>query len=484
MQEAVQQYTNAVEAVRGISPVGLDSGRVHAVLLANRAQCFVATKRYEDALTDCSAIIDENPPHLGYATPAIRAKALCRMALAFKGLEDHVKACDAALRAHDQGSSMEGLANLMTSLGISLHSTRKDRKISDFFELVREAAKGCAEAREKVVHLLNTEVFRVDERAPDNASALKLTCDLSNTSMAKLLLERRAQPHQRNERSRTPLMFAARSLDIETCKLLLREGASINSQDENGWTALLTAFTPKDESMSERRELQEQVVDLLLSQRADVNHQTHAGDTALILACMSASTGVAARLVKYGAEFGRYLYGSAAHPNKDEADAFVETAKSSRAWPTERESLKAHAWSELLNNELRVVHNQSGEKALASGIDQASGAVQQLRDVLGVLLRLCNLPGTARDAVRSGSNPLFVLHKQLVEDMMPAVMRKSWSDAGEISEDDAMTMIAVCGDRFAPLVRSNKRGKLCANESCFREFIYGPVTSFFCICDP
>ena len=86
-----------------------------------------------------------------------------------------------------------------------------------------------------------------------------------------------------------------------------------------------------------------------------------------------------------------------------------------------------------------------------------------MRDVLAVLLQTCRLPCTAAAAVRSRSNPLFVLHKQLVEDMMPGVMKEVRSDAGEISEQDAMTIVAIAGN--LPLVHSEQRGKLCDQTS-------------------
>ena len=69
-------------------------------------------------------------------------------------------------------------------------------------------------------------------------------------------------------------MFASRMGHVEVVKALLSASANVNAQDENGWTALMSA------SLKGHVE----VVKALLSAGADVNHQDKKGWTALCYA--------------------------------------------------------------------------------------------------------------------------------------------------------------------------------------------------------
>jgi ankyrin repeat protein len=72
----------------------------------------------------------------------------------------------------------------------------------------------------------------------------------------------------------TPLVFAAREGDLESSRLLLDAGASVNQQTEYGWTPLLTAVNNRNYRVAE----------FLIERGADVNLANKGGWTPLYLA--------------------------------------------------------------------------------------------------------------------------------------------------------------------------------------------------------
>jgi ankyrin repeat protein len=72
----------------------------------------------------------------------------------------------------------------------------------------------------------------------------------------------------------TPLVFAAREGDLESSRLLLDAGASVNQQTEYGWTPLLTAVNNRSYRVAE----------FLIERGADVNLANKGGWTPLYLA--------------------------------------------------------------------------------------------------------------------------------------------------------------------------------------------------------
>ena len=89
-----------------------------------------------------------------------------------------------------------------------------------------------------------------------------------------------------------PIIEAAKIGNTEVVKLLIKENADVNVQDEDGWTALLLA------SLNGHT----QVVELLIKENADVNIQKKNGVTALMLASVYGHTQVVELLIKENAD--------------------------------------------------------------------------------------------------------------------------------------------------------------------------------------
>ena len=68
---------------------------------------------------------------------------------------------------------------------------------------------------------------------PLHCAALK-----GNTGTARLLIEKGANIHAKNETGSTPLHWAAKSGRIDTANLLIEKGADINAKDKDGKTPL------------------------------------------------------------------------------------------------------------------------------------------------------------------------------------------------------------------------------------------------------
>ena len=121
--------------------------------------------------------------------------------------------------------------------------------------------------------------------------------------VATLLLARHADPNARDESGRTPLLLAMEGsaseyrvigADEEMVRLLIARGANVNAQDHDGWSALLMAAKLWAD--------QPKLIPLLLASRADVNARLKDGRTALMLAVRLGKTDRLAILLANRAE--------------------------------------------------------------------------------------------------------------------------------------------------------------------------------------
>lgn len=156
--------------------------------------------------------------------------------------------------------------------------------------LLHEAVRGC---NEPVVRSL------LDRGADVAAMDYKLYTPLLTAvqhgdkalNIVELLLERGADPQDRDYVNRTALHLAAANKGAKTIELLLERGADANAQDDNQRTPLHAAVQYKCP-----------VIDLLLENGADIDTQDTFGRTALSLAAQQVSRLMVGRLLEKGAD--------------------------------------------------------------------------------------------------------------------------------------------------------------------------------------
>lgn len=122
-------------------------------------------------------------------------------------------------------------------------------------------------------------------------TALHLAVSSGNESMARLLLERGADPSRQDNLGATPLHLAAEAGLGELVRILMEKLADPNEADFLGRSALFRAVESENE----------EVVRQLLEASADVNMKDSMGNTALHLAVENRSESMALILLEYGA---------------------------------------------------------------------------------------------------------------------------------------------------------------------------------------
>jgi len=88
------------------------------------------------------------------------------------------------------------------------------------------------------------------------------------------------------------LILASSNGYKDIVKILLKNGADINTKDGAGWTPLIWAIGNQDEKMTS----------LLLNAKADVNIKDKSNNTPLEIALWSGETDIVKLLKKYGAK--------------------------------------------------------------------------------------------------------------------------------------------------------------------------------------
>jgi len=161
-----------------------------------------------------------------------------------------------------------------------------------------------------------------------------------------LLLKRSADVNGGNNARETPLMKAAAYKNAALVKLLLDKGAQVNSQDVNGRTALMLAALAGSASTAK----------LLLDHKADLSLQDDDGNTALIFTAKTGALDVAKLLTEKKAPLET--------ANKEGATAFM-VAHANLKQPVE-------AWLISKGAQQRYPHFVS--------IDYAKGAPSETKD--------------------------------------------------------------------------------------------------------
>ncbi|MCE3255814.1 MAG: serine/threonine-protein phosphatase 6 regulatory ankyrin repeat subunit B-like [Rickettsiaceae bacterium] len=147
---------------------------------------------------------------------------------------------------------------------------------------------------EAVKAFLKSEIINsIDLNEPDNfgGTALHRAIIEGHENIADLLIKAGANVDIENENGQTPLQLAATWGRTEVVRALLKFEAGINHKNKDGCTALHLAV--------EARQIE--IVDLLLKEKADVGIKNERGHTALHYAVMNGDDEVIQKLLKAGA---------------------------------------------------------------------------------------------------------------------------------------------------------------------------------------
>lgn len=154
---------------------------------------------------------------------------------------------------------------------------------------------------EKIKELLEQKID-VNEYDYNGVSPLILACYISNKDVIELLLKNNANPNkgiyildldsnQYFDYS-FPLFTAINSNNLDSIKLLIEFGATVNETQIDGFTSLMAAVENENE----------EIITYLIKNKADVNIKRNDGVTALSLACESGNLKIVKSLVENKAD--------------------------------------------------------------------------------------------------------------------------------------------------------------------------------------
>jgi ankyrin repeat protein len=126
-----------------------------------------------------------------------------------------------------------------------------------------------------------------------------------NTALVKRSIEQRAELESKNEEGETALILAAWYGSPEIVCLLLENGANVNAQDNNGFTAIAKAS-----SLGVGRHYE--IVEILIQASANVNIKTKDGKSPFLLAVLNGHMELSNVLKKAGAKEEPYFIGKQA----------------------------------------------------------------------------------------------------------------------------------------------------------------------------
>nr|BDT34765.1 ankyrin repeat domain-containing protein [Myxococcus sp. MH1] len=181
-----------------------------------------------------------------------------------------------ALHSAASEGSLE-LVRLLLDAGADVHAQDSDGAIALSFATAQSGDEGVA-----LVRLLIDKGSNVNQRWNDEAGSTVLTDlfgednEAPSEDILAVLLKAGVDVNAPNGQEETPLMLAATFKDQpKLTELLLEHGASVETVNDRGWTALMWAIRAGNEGAVER----------LIAKGANVNHLAtdDEGDTALTL---------------------------------------------------------------------------------------------------------------------------------------------------------------------------------------------------------
>jgi ankyrin repeat protein len=179
--------------------------------------------------------------------------------------------------------------------------------------------RSAAEDDQKALVLFFAAGFNVNAQNTAGKTALMVAGERGKTGLAKQLLERKADPNIAGADGVTALILAAQNDQPEIVKILLQNRADPDKEDNHGWTALSTAayhgsarcaqiLADRSKTDLSRALLfaalseHKDVIKILLDNGAEVDSRSPDGSTALILAASKGNKEIVNMLLQAGAD--------------------------------------------------------------------------------------------------------------------------------------------------------------------------------------
>ncbi len=268
------------------------------------------------------------------------------------------------------------------------------------FITAAEKAKGLAEISEKykalVIEALKNRFFEKPQQAQDELFTLSEDGTLSQFAL-EVLLKAGANLNMENQDGGTALMMAALNGPGKIVEMLIKNGADINNQNKAGTTALMVA------SLKGNIE----VARMLIEKDADINKQNEYGTTALIAAAESGSTAIVNLLIEKGADLNKKNKNGdtalgAAKRSGYRSQKIVEILNKEQTWQSvaldtlfklsKNGTLSQFALTKLLKGRAYLLNRQDayGNTALMYAIMQGHAKVVSLLIAAGAKLNIKN----------------------------------------------------------------------------------------------
>eukprot|EP01027_Heterolobosea_sp_BB2_P019585 GEZU01027520.1.p1 GENE.GEZU01027520.1~~GEZU01027520.1.p1 ORF type:complete len:310 (+),score=21.70 GEZU01027520.1:193-1122(+) len=230
-QSAIEYYTKAIE---------LDPN--NHVFYSNRAACYISLHQYNKALADSRRSIKINPKFV---------RAYQRKANALAGLFKYDEAIAAVGRGLKIEPNNDDLKNLAKELKIRLEQQKRNphqkepaTPTTDLAILASTATPG-SEALETLKLLLASKIANVNEADENGLTALHWAVLTKKPEAVKVLLENGADVNSSDQIGFTPLFYCTGQMpNKEITQILLAHGANVQLENHFGNTGTYVLLVP------------------------------------------------------------------------------------------------------------------------------------------------------------------------------------------------------------------------------------------------